>query len=77
LPILYDTFRMKKFHLHWVLHALDTNQKAERITLSHRILSVFQSVRSTDFQSFITGDESCFFLDCPRDSIFDMAVVTR
>jgi hypothetical protein len=38
--ILHDTLEMKKFHLLWVLHALVTNQKAERVTLSDGFLSV-------------------------------------
>jgi hypothetical protein len=37
------------------------NQEAERVTLSHGILSVLSSVRSTGFQSVIIGDESCSF----------------
>jgi transposase len=57
LRILHDTFGMKKLHLRWVPHALDTNQRAERVILSHGILSVFQSVCSTGLQNVITGDE--------------------
>jgi hypothetical protein len=67
--ILHDTLGMKRSH-HWVPHALDTNQKAERITLSHGILSALQGVRSTGSQSVITGDESWLFLYHPRDSIW-------
>jgi hypothetical protein len=76
LRILHGKLGMKKFHLccvPWVLNAMDPNQKAERVTLSHGILSVLQSIRSTGFQSIITGDESCFFLYFlyyPRDSIW-------
>jgi hypothetical protein len=61
---------MKKFHLPWVLHALDTSQKVERVTLPYRILLVLQSIRSTGFQSVITGDESQFFLYDPGDPIW-------
>jgi hypothetical protein len=43
LRILHYTLGMKKFHLHWVPHALDTNHKAERATLSDGILSVLRS----------------------------------
>jgi hypothetical protein len=32
LQILHDTISINKFHLRWVPHALDTNQKAERVT---------------------------------------------
>jgi hypothetical protein len=70
LRIIYDTLGITKFHLRWVLHALDTNQKAERVTLTYGILSVLQSVRSPGFHSVITGDESWFFLYYPRDSIW-------
>jgi hypothetical protein len=65
LRVLQDTHGMKKFHLRWILHAMNTNQKAERITLSHGILWVLQSIRCTGFQSVITGDESCFFCTIP------------
>jgi hypothetical protein len=57
---------MKKFHLRWVLHAMDTNQNDERVTLSDGILSALQSVRSTGFQSVIIGNESWFFLHYSR-----------
>jgi hypothetical protein len=62
LPILHDALGMEKFHLRWVPHTLDTNQKAERVTLLHATLSISQSVHSTGFHSAITGDESWFFL---------------
>jgi hypothetical protein len=69
LRILHDMLGMKKLHLRWIPHALDTNPNAERVTLSHGILSVLPSVRSTGFQSVITGDQSWFFLHHLRDSI--------
>jgi hypothetical protein len=43
LRILHDMLGMKKFHLYWVPHALDTNQKAERATLSHAILRNYRA----------------------------------
>jgi hypothetical protein len=67
LRILHHTLSMQRFHLRWVLHALDTNQKAKRVTLSHGILSVLSSIRFTGFQSLTTGDKSRFFRSCPRD----------
>jgi hypothetical protein len=60
---------MKKLYLYWVPHAMDTNQKVERATLSHGILLVLPGARSTGFQSIITGDKSWFFLYYLRDSI--------
>jgi hypothetical protein len=77
LRILHDVLGMKKFHLRWVSHALDTNQKAEKVTLSRGIHSVLQTIRSTGFQSVITGHKSWFFLCYPRDPIFNTGVVTR
>jgi hypothetical protein len=52
---------MKKFNLRWVSHALNSSQKAERVTLSHEILAVLESDRRNSFQTVITGDESWFF----------------
>jgi hypothetical protein len=59
--------RHERFHFRWIPHGLDTNQKAETVTLSYGILLVLQSFHSTNFQSVITGDESGFFLYYPRD----------
>jgi hypothetical protein len=70
LRILHDNLGMKKFNLRWVRHALNSSQKAERVTLSHEILAVFESDRRTRFQNVITGDEFWFFLSYPRDSIW-------
>jgi hypothetical protein len=70
LRILHHPLGIKSFHFLWVPHALDANQTAERVTLSHVILLAFQSVRTPGFQSTITGEESCFFLYYPRDSIW-------
>ena len=70
LRILHDNLGMKKFNLRWVPHALNSNQKAERVTLSHEILAVLESNRRNSFRSVITGDESWFFLYYPRDSIW-------
>jgi hypothetical protein len=70
LRILHDTLGMKKLHRREVPHALDTNQKAEKVTLPHGILSALQSVRSIGFQSVITGDESRFLLYYPHNLIW-------
>jgi hypothetical protein len=67
LRIRHDTLGMKKFYLRWVPHATDINPKVERIKLSHGLLLVLQSVRSTGFQSVNTRDKSWRFLNYPRD----------
>jgi hypothetical protein len=69
LRILHDTIGVKKFHLHWVSYALDTNQKADRVTLLHGILSVLQSAHYAGLQRIITGDGLWLFLHYLRDSI--------
>jgi hypothetical protein len=67
LQILHDTLGMEKFHFCWVPHAPNTNQKAERVTLSRGIFSVLQGVRSTGFHSVIAGDKLWFFPCYPSD----------
>jgi hypothetical protein len=69
--ILRHTVGMKRFHLRWVPMPWTriTNQTADRVTLSHGILSVLQSVRSTGFHNVRIGDEQRFFLYYPRNSI--------
>jgi hypothetical protein len=42
LRILHDTLGMKKFQLRWVPHAMDTNQKTKRVTLSYGILRYYR-----------------------------------
>jgi hypothetical protein len=62
LRILHATLGMKKFQLRWISHAMDASQKAERVALSHGILSLLQNICSTGFQSVITGSESWPFM---------------
>jgi hypothetical protein len=69
LRISHDSLGMKKSNLRRVPRALDMNQKSERATLSHELLAIWQSDRSSGFQNMITGDESWFFLSYPRESV--------
>jgi hypothetical protein len=69
LRILHNTLGMKSsifvgFPMPW------TSDKADRVVLSHGILSVLQSVRCAGFQSVIAAHESWFFLYFLRDSIW-------
>jgi hypothetical protein len=59
-----------KFYLHRVLHALSINQKSERMSYSKLVLTALMEQKASNFQRIITGDESCFFLDYPRDSVW-------
>jgi hypothetical protein len=52
LHILPDVLHREKFTLHWVLHSLDSNQKAERVTLSHGLLEVLKKRKKTTFRMF-------------------------
>jgi transposase len=70
LRILHDNLGMKRFNLRWVPHALNSNQKAERVTLSHEILAILESDRRNSFRNVIIGDESWFLVYYPRDSIW-------
>jgi hypothetical protein len=60
LRILYDVLHRENFTLRWVPHSLDSNQKAERVTFSHRLLEVLKKDGENNFQNSLTGDESCF-----------------
>jgi hypothetical protein len=70
LKSLHDKLGTKNFNPRWFPHALNGSQKAERVTVSHEILAVFESDRRDSFHSVITGDESWFFLYYLRDSIW-------
>jgi hypothetical protein len=58
LRILRDVLHREKFTLHWIPHSLHSNQKAERMTLSHGLLEVLKKNEKDDFGNVLTGDES-------------------
>jgi hypothetical protein len=49
---------LKKFHLGWVLHALSTNQKCERISCLKLLLTARMKQKASGFQRIATADES-------------------
>jgi hypothetical protein len=53
---LYDDLGMKKFNLRWVSHALDANQQAEQVVLSHELLAVRETSRPMDSNNMRSGD---------------------
>jgi hypothetical protein len=69
LRMLHDKLGLKKFHLSWVPHALSVNLKSQGTFYSKLLLTSLMEDRPTDFGRVITGDESCFFFYCPRDSV--------
>jgi hypothetical protein len=40
--ILHDELWLQKFHFRWVLHALSSNQKSERVTYSSLLLAILE-----------------------------------
>ena len=55
-------------HLKWIPHFLNPSQKVSRIELSKRLLQVLQEARETDYNFFITGDESWFYLSTDAET---------
>jgi hypothetical protein len=53
-----------------VLYALSINQKSERVSFSKILLTALMDQKASGFQLMITGDESWFFLDYLRDSVW-------
>jgi hypothetical protein len=70
LQTLHDNLDLKRFHLRWVSHTLTINRKSERLSDSKLFLTALMEQKASGFQRIITGDESWFFLYCPRDSVW-------
>jgi hypothetical protein len=68
LRILREDLGLKKFHLRWVPHAIDSAQNRNRVTLSRRLLAILLQEREKNFMDIMTGDEASFFLHSPHDS---------
>ena len=60
--ILTQDLRYVLKHLKWIPHLLNPSQKVSRIELSKRLLQVLQEAKETDYNFFVTGDESWFYL---------------
>jgi hypothetical protein len=48
LRILHDNLHCENFTLRWIPHSRDSNQKAERVTLSHGLLEVLKKDKEND-----------------------------
>jgi hypothetical protein len=68
LRILHDVLYFEKFNLRWVPHSLDSNQKAERVTLSHRLLEILEKDEENDFYNVLAGYEFWFYLEYSHES---------
>jgi hypothetical protein len=53
-----------------VPHAQSIDQKSERISYSKLLLIALMEQKASGFQRIIIADESKFFLDYPRDSVW-------
>jgi hypothetical protein len=53
-----------------VPHAQSIDQKNERALYSTVVLTGLLKQRASSFQWIIIGNDACFFLYCPRDSIW-------
>ena len=49
-------------HLKWIPHFLNPSQKVSRVQLSQSLLKVLQEASQSNYQFFMTGDESWFYL---------------
>jgi transposase len=70
LQILREDLALQKFNLRWVPDTLDSAQKQNRVTFSHALLEVLRREQRTNFDYVITGDEACFFLHYPNESVW-------
>jgi hypothetical protein len=68
LLILHDVLHLEYFNFRWVPHYLDSNQKAERVTFSHRLLEILEKVEESDFPNVRTEDEFWFYLKYLHES---------
>jgi hypothetical protein len=58
LRIMHNVLHREKFTLRWVPHSLNSNQNAERVTLSHGLFKVLKKDKENDFENVLTRDES-------------------
>jgi hypothetical protein len=68
LHILHDVLHLEKFKLLWIPHSLDSNQKTERVTLSHGLVEVLEKYEENDLHNVLTGDKSWLLLEYPHES---------
>ena len=55
-------------HLKWIPHCLTSSQKLCRIRLSKNLFPVLQEADRTNYQLFMTGDESWFYLTTDHET---------
>jgi hypothetical protein len=60
-------------HLHWVLHRLTDAQRQIWIDRSNELLILLESARANDWQSFMTLNESWFYLWTSHEKIWFQA----
>jgi histone-lysine N-methyltransferase SETMAR len=60
---LHKSLGMKNYHLRWVPHELDDDQKAERARCARLMLEELDRHAETNFHYLLTGDESWMLYD--------------
>jgi hypothetical protein len=63
LRILHDVLRREQFALGSVPYSVEGNQKAERMTFSHRLLEILKKDKEKDFRNGLAGNESWFYFE--------------
>jgi hypothetical protein len=70
LWIFHDKLDLEKFYLRWVPDTLLIKQKIDRVLYLKLLVTALMKEKASNFQGIITGDESRFFFDSPRDSVW-------
>jgi transposase len=68
LRILREDLELKRFHLRWVAHTLDSTYKRNRVALSHELLDILRPEQECSSAHVMTGDEWWFFQHYPNES---------
>ena len=55
-------------HLKWIPHLLTSSQKVSLINLSKSLFTVLQEAKQSNYQLFMTGDESWFYLNTDHET---------
>lgn len=67
--ILHEDLKVKKICSLWVPHSLNENQRATRVDWCIKMMNKYDSGRSKDVDSIVTGDETwLYYFDLPTKS---------
>ena len=60
----------KLYHLRWIPHSLNSDQKENRVELSKLLLETIQRAKEDFYSFFFIGDESWFCLETSYETIW-------